>query len=59
MSDVHVHCVTEGIAHELSYDCWCGPECVPIESDDGSIGYLYQHHTIDGRELEEIPREAD
>lgn len=41
------------IDHEFSEDCVCGPRCVPVERDDGSISWVYVHHSLDGRELTE------
>jgi len=49
--DNHVVPVDDLIAHDVSEDCICGPECIPVERDDGSIGYIYSHHSLDGREL--------
>lgn len=31
-------------------DCWCGPTIEPVEHEDGSMGWLYVHHSLDGRE---------
>lgn len=60
--DVHVLPVDDLIAHEQeSEDCWCGPRLEPVERDDGSIGWVYVHHSADGREFaergESIPKE--
>jgi hypothetical protein len=45
--------VTE-IEHELTDDCVCGPTSIPVPREDGSIGWVVQHHSLDGREqLEE------
>lgn len=41
------------IEHEISEDCICGPRCEPVKCDDGSIGWLYVHHSLDGRETRE------
>jgi hypothetical protein len=35
-------------------ECPCGPTVVPVERVDGSIGYHYQHHSLDGREFQEF-----
>jgi hypothetical protein len=37
-------------------DCVCGPEVEPVPRDDGSMGWLIKHHSLDGRELEEADR---
>lgn len=40
------------VAHEPSEDCPCGPTVIPVERDDGSIGWLYLHHRLEPREGE-------
>ena len=52
MSVWHVEPVNDLIAHEDN-DCVCGPTVEPVPRDDGSIGWLYTHHSLDGRELKE------
>lgn len=34
-------------------DCICGPVLEHVERDDGSDGWLYMHHSLDGRESSE------
>jgi hypothetical protein len=47
----HVYPVADLIEHELhDGDCVCGPTCEAVERDDGSIAWLYVHHSLDGRE---------
>lgn len=41
------------IEHELGADCVCGPRVEPVKQDDGSIDWVYVHHSLDGRELAE------
>jgi len=41
------------IEHIASEDCVCGPRVEPVELDDGSIAWVYVHHTLDGREFNE------
>lgn len=43
---VHVHPLHDTLAHHLDEDCVCGPtpEHVPPS------GWLYTHHSLDGRE---------
>lgn len=54
MSDaIHTVPVNDLIEHDLSPDCICGPECEAVERDDGSFGWLYSHHSLDGRERHE------
>ncbi|GAA1082814.1 hypothetical protein GCM10009665_80430 [Kitasatospora nipponensis] len=33
--------------------CVCGPRVQPVERDDGSVGWLIVHHSLDGRERRE------
>lgn len=53
----HVHVIPLGdlIVHDEGPggDCPCGPSTEPCERDDGSIGWLYTHHSLDGREGDE------
>jgi hypothetical protein len=51
---VHVVPLGDLIDHNSdSADCVCGPRVEPVECDDGSIGWLVVHHSLDGRELDE------
>jgi hypothetical protein len=38
------------IEHEVSEDCVCGPTPQPVKRDDGSVGWVIVHHSLDGRE---------
>jgi len=50
----HVYPLNDLIEHELEGDdCICGPEVEPIKREDGSIGWLVTHHSLDGRERHE------
>ena len=55
MSTIHVYPVDDLVEHNTSgeEDCICGPETEPVEAEDGSIGWLVTHHSLDGRELSE------
>jgi len=57
MTDVlHVVPLDDLIDHDSSTrepDCACGPETRPVEREDGTIGWLLVHHSLDGRELQE------
>lgn len=53
MADVHTIPVNDLVEHEASEDCVCGPELEPVERDDGSMGWLAIHHSLDGREMVE------
>lgn len=53
MSDGDVHCypLNDLVEHDTSGgDCICGPDTEPVPRDDGSIGWLITHHSLDGRE---------
>lgn len=54
MATVHVVPVNDLVEHDTDGgDCVCGPEVEPVEHDDGSMGWLVKHHSLDGRELHE------
>ena len=49
--DFHVYPVEDLIEHDTdSEGCVCGPTIEPIECDDGSMGWIVVHHSLDGRE---------
>jgi hypothetical protein len=53
-SIVHVHPVDDLVDHELVGDgCTCGVTVEPVKNDDGSVGWLHIHHSLDGRETRE------
>lgn len=45
------------IDHELTGACPCGPQDQSVIRDDGSVGWLTVHHSLDGRELADLPRQ--
>lgn len=47
----HVTPVDDLIEHDARSDCACGPTPERVERADGSDGWLYIHHSLDGREL--------
>lgn len=49
---VHVLPLDDLITHD-SDTCACGPTTEPIKRDDGGIGWVITHHSLDGRELHE------
>lgn len=53
---VHVVPVDDLIDHPLTDDCPCGPRVEPVERDDGTIGWLHVHASLDGREQSESDR---
>lgn len=48
---LHVVPVGDLIEHDDSgtRDCVCGPATQPVPGDDGSMGRLILHHSLDGR----------
>ncbi|MCR1785320.1 hypothetical protein KVF89_22460 [Nocardioides carbamazepini] len=50
---VHVVPLRDHIDHPLSEDCVCGPRPEAVFRPDGSNGWLYTHHSLDGREATE------
>jgi hypothetical protein len=51
--DHHVYPVEDLIEHMTDGgDCPCGPTTEPVEREDGSIGYVITHHSLDVREEE-------
>ncbi len=51
---VHTYPLSDLVEHELEGDgCVCGPTLIPVEREDGSIGWLVVHHSLDGREQRE------
>lgn len=51
--DIHTVPVGDLIEHEETEDCVCGPRCDPVTRPDGSMGFVYIHHSLDGREMYE------
>lgn len=53
----HVYPVNDLVEHDTDGDdCVCGPETTTVEREDGSIGYVVTHHSLDDRELRESDR---
>lgn len=53
---LHVHPAGDLIVHDTDTDdCVCGPGMRPVKRDDGSVGWLVTHHSLDGREKQENP----
>lgn len=50
--DVHVLPLNDSISHCVE-DCVCGAVTEPCPRDDGSMGWLITHHSLDGRESSE------
>lgn len=51
--EVHVVPYNDTVKHHLHIECICGPTTEPIARDDGTYGWLYTHHSLDGREGDE------
>lgn len=51
---VHVYPDKDLIEHVTEGDdCLCGPEIEAVPAEDGSMGWLISHHSLDGREFNE------
>ena len=46
----HVVPINDLIAHRLTDNCVCGPTTEAVKRDDGSVGWVITHHSLDGRE---------
>lgn len=55
MSSVHVYPLGDLVEHDTGKceACVCGPTPRPVKNDDGSVGWVIVHHSLDGRELRE------
>lgn len=53
MNEMHVIPRGDLVEHESSDACVCGPTVQPVDREDGSTGYVYTHHSLDGREARE------
>lgn len=51
---VHVVPISDLTEHDSDEDCVCIPTVEPVQRDDGSTGWMYVHHSLDGRELHEV-----
>lgn len=52
---VHVEPIDDLIEHlnDEEGDCICGPTIQPVKAEDGSMAWLYIHHSLDNREAHE------
>lgn len=50
---LHVHPLGDLVEHDISEDCACGPRPQPVKREDGSVGWLLVHNSLDGREKRE------
>lgn len=53
MDSLHCIPVDDLIEHEANEGCLCGPSVMPVEQD-GAIGWILLHHSLDGREFSEV-----
>ena len=49
----HVIPRSDLVVHEPTEDCACGPTPQPVKRDDGSVGWIVVHASLDGRETSE------
>jgi hypothetical protein len=54
---VHVYPIGDLVEHDVENgeSCVCGPTSKPVKREDGSVGWVVTHHSLDGRELAEPP----
>lgn len=52
-ADQHVVPINDLVEHTEHVDCVCGPTVEPVKREDGSVGYVVIHHSLDGRERQE------
>jgi hypothetical protein len=50
---MHVVPINDLIDHDLIDACICGPAIQPVKREDGTVGRLTVHHSLDGREQHE------
>lgn len=50
---VHCHPNFDLVSHELTPDCACGPEATLMHARADADNWMYQHHSLDGREARE------
>lgn len=45
--------------HDAHEDCWCGPTVIPVERDNGEIGWVHAHQSgADDTPAQEADRAA-
>lgn len=52
-SALHVVPSNDLTEHRTAEQCACGPTVRPEKREDGSIGWVIVHHSLDGREAGE------
>lgn len=54
MTERHVMPTADLIGHQASEDCTCGPTPELVKHEDGTdAGWIYIHHSLNGREQRE------
>lgn len=53
INSLHVLPLGDYIEHEPEDDCVCGPTGEAVFRPDGSNGWVWIHHSLDGREKRE------
>ncbi|RAV34130.1 hypothetical protein [Corynebacterium heidelbergense] len=56
INDVHVAVwpTNDLVRHDIATnECVCGPQVVPRPRPEGGMGWMYKHHSLDGRENRE------
>lgn len=43
----------DDLVRHTEHDCVCGTTTAPVPRDDGTIGWVITHHSLDGREQAE------
>ena len=51
--EVHVVPLNDLVGHTADGECVCGPETEPVPRNDGSMGWVVSHQSLDRRELQE------
>ena len=51
--ELHIVPLNDLVEHDTEADCVCVPEQRPVTREDGSVGWLVVHHSLDGREATE------
>jgi hypothetical protein len=51
--DVHAYPLDDIVEHELTPECSCGPTVEAVFDEGVLLGWLYTHHSLDGREFGE------
>lgn len=55
---LHVVPVGDTVEHVTTNDCPCRPTDQSVAEDDGSVGWVVVHHSLDGRERSDGSEDA-